>query len=717
MTWTEAMECIVHRHGERGEKTVYIEGMSLLSPSNIAVVGASTQAGKVGHDIFKNLATQGYKGALFAINPKSGEVAGHPTIPSLSAIGKPIDLAVIVTPAPTVAALLEECGTLGIANVVVISAGFGEVHTDEGRAMELELRTIARKYRMNLVGPNCLGILRPSIGMNASFAKSMPPKGNIALVSQSGATAVGLMDGAIQWGLGFSAVLSIGNKTVLDECDYVELCAKDAETAVIGLYLESIKDGKRFLQIASSAAVPGRGKPIVLLKSGVSARGGKAASSHTGALAGSDAGVEALCAQAGIRRAHSTEEFLDLLSVLSSQPPLLSPNIAIITNAGGPGILATDAAEAMGLTLPPLGEKAMALLKTALPPTASTGNPIDVIGDAGVDRYGAALKACAEDPNIDGVVALLTPQVMTPCEDIAQAIIDVRKKSSLMPIVTSFLGGSGVEGARKILRHSNIPTFDTPERAVRAMAALRGFEPRALSSEQLIAHSSQLTAIPEMLKNKHGLLGEEDIRALFKHYDIRLPKQGIAKTEDEAVAIAKDLGTVILKIQSPDILHKTDVGGIRGNLAKEEDVRLAYREIMQNVKEKMPNAHIDGMLVQEFLKAGDEFIVGAVQDPAFGPLVMTGLGGIYTELFRDTAFRMAPVSEEDAYGMLQHLNAWKMLLGLRGKPQADIPALAQLIVNVSRMILECPQIKELDLNPVLVGNKSVVVADAKVVLE
>lgn len=686
--------------------------MSLLSPTSVAVIGASTQPGKVGHDIFRNLATQGFGGALYPINPKPGEICGHATIPSIADVPGPVDLAIIVTPAPTVAGLLRACAAKGVQTVVVISAGFAEVHTDEGRAMEAELKKIAKEAKIDLIGPNCLGILRPSIGLNASFAKDMPPAGGIALVSQSGATAVGLMDGATEFGLGFSAVLSIGNKTVLDECDYVERCGKDPETKVIGLYLESIKDGRRFLRIAREVTAK---KPIVLLKAGVSAKGGKAASSHTGALAGSDAGVEALCLQAGIRRAHDTEHFLDLLAVLSTQPALPAPRIAIVTNAGGPGILATDAAEALGLQMPSLSEKTAAGLKAALPPTASIGNPVDVIGDAGTDRYSAAIQACARDPEIEGIVALLTPQVMTPCDEIAEAIVAVNKKNKLLPITTSFIGGASVENARMILRRAGIPTFPTPERAVRAIAALQ--PPSPPSGGEGRGEGVTNAAAQKLLSGRQGLLPEDATRALFTLYDIPLPKQGVAKTEDEAAALFRDIGgAVIAKIQGKDILHKTDIGGISGKLTTEAEVRAAFRTILANVKKHLPKAQIDGVLVQQFIDSGDEVIVGAVRDPAFGTLIMTGLGGIYTELFRDTAFRMAPITEEDAYGMLQHLASWKMFLGLRGKPQADIDALARLIARIAQMVTDCPAIAELDLNPVLVSDKGVIIADAKVIL-
>ncbi len=687
--------------------------MSLLSPSSIAVIGASAQEGKVGHEIFKNLVTQGFKGELYPINPKSGEILGKKVYASVSEIPGKVDLVVIVTPAPTVVGLIEECGKKKIPSVIVITAGFGEIHEEEGKKREKELHAMAKKYDIQLVGANCLGVLRPSIGMNASFGKDMPPDGSIALISQSGALAVALMDASPGLHLGYSTVFSIGNKTLLDESDYLEICEKDEKTKVIGLYLESIKDGQRFREVAARVAAK---KPIVLLKSGVSEHGKKAASSHTGALAGMDASIDAVCAQAGIRRAHSAQELLDMLRVLSSQPALLSPDIVVITNAGGPGILATDAAEKEGLRLVSLDPKTQARLKPSLPSTASMGNPIDVIGDAGADRFEAALKAAGEDPNVDGVVVLLTPQVMTPCVEIADTVAKMMRKYSLMPVTAAFMGGETIKEAENVLAKHGIPNFPTPERAMAAMAALR---PRqSCVPEKKNKRSARANKAAELLKGRQGLLSEHLTQELFSLYDLPLPEQEVAHSPAQAVAIAKRIGyPVIAKVSSPDIAHKTDIGGIRANLKTDADVEAAVKQIEENVRKHAPEATMRGVLIQKFLPVGNEFIIGAIRDPSFGPLIMVGLGGIYTELFRDTSFRLAPLGDEEAYDMLQSLKAWKLLLGMRGAATADIASLAEILVTLSHMASECPMIREIDCNPVLVGEKQVVIADVKVIVE
>ncbi len=682
--------------------------MSLLDPSSIAVIGASASPGKVGHDILKNLLTQGYAGKVFPVNPKGGEILETTAYISIADIPEIPELAVIVIPAPAVPQALTECGEKGIKNIVVISAGFGEVHTDEGKRLEEELVSIAKTYNMHLVGPNCLGIVRPGSKMNASFAKDLPPAGGIGLVSQSGATAVALMDAAPSVGLGLSAMISIGNKAVMDESDWLEILEQDSATTVIGFYLESIKDGQRFMQMACQSK-----KPIVLLKAGVSEHGRKAASSHTGALAGSDAAIDALCAQTGIHRAHSAEELFDLLAALSTQPSLPTRKIGIITNAGGPGILATDAAEAVGLDLPSLTDAITETLKPKLPAAASVQNPIDVIGDAGTDRYEAAIDACQKDPNIDGLVVILTPQVMTPCDEVAELIVRKQKESRLLPIVTCFMGSTSVQNARAILRAGNVPCFETPERAVRALHALT-----SKSKESCVRVTTQHPLPPTnwMLKGHTGLLDEATTTELFAAYGLPVPHQAVATSAEEAVHIAQQIGyPVIAKISSPDIVHKTDIGGVRANLQAPAEVIAAFNDILKNGQ--LHSSNVNGVLIQQFLPVGNEFIVGAIRDPSFGPLIMAGLGGIYTELFKDSEFRIAPVTTTDAYAMLSKLESWKLLLGMRGKPQADIDALAQVIVNVSRMMLDNPSIIELDLNPVLVRTDGVLVADAKVVIE
>ncbi len=688
--------------------------MYVLEPASIAVIGASAEEKKLGHFILKNLATQGYMGKIFPVNPKHDELLGIKAYKSIEDIPQAVDMAVVVTPAATVADVAESCGKKGVKTLVVISAGFGEMGTPDGHEREEQLKKIVKKHGMSLVGPNCLGVLRPDIGMNASFALACGKPGPVALISQSGAMAVALLDKSPQLSLGYSLVASIGNKADLDESDFLEICLQDHKTHVIGFYLESINDGRRFLETAARVA---KTKPIVLIKSGVSTRGSMAVSSHTGALAGSDASIAAACMQAGIHRAHTTNEFLGLLQTLATQPPLLSRNVAVITNAGGPGVLATDAAEKAGLILASLSDEGQATLKAKLPAAASVRNPIDVLGDAFGDRYEAAIGACAKDPAIDGIAVMLTPQVMTPCADIARAIVNISKTHPLMPIVAGFMGYESVKEARKILGDGGIPHFETPEEAMHALAALlRRDEPNALPLEPGGRHGLQSKA-RALLKDESGLLSETKTKALFELYGLPVPKQTLATDAKQATDFAASLGMpVIAKISSPDILHKTDIGGVRANLKTAEEVENAFTEIIANAKQRMPEAKIQGVLIQQFLPAGNEFIVGALRDPSFGPMVMAGLGGIYTELFRDTSFRIAPIGEEQAYAMLTELTSWKLLLGMRGKPQSDIAALAKTIEAVSRLVTDCPEIAELDLNPVLVGEEGVVVADAKVVV-
>lgn len=686
--------------------------MSLFEPTSIAVIGASATEGKVGHDILKNLLTQGYEGAVFPVNPKHNEILGAKTYRSVKLIQEDVDLAVVVVPASVVPAVLHECAEKKIKNIVVISAGFGEVGTIEGKKLEEEVKSIAQTHGIHLIGPNCLGILRPSINMNASFAVKNPPEGSVALISQSGAMAVAVMDASEELGIGYSTVASIGNKAVMSESDLLQLAIDDEKTNVIGFYLESIGDGKKFLETCIRAT---QTKRVVILKAGTSEHGKKAAASHTGALAGTDAGVDALCAQSGALRAHTMQEFLDLLEALSTQPSLPTPHIAVITNAGGPGILATDAAERAGLKMPALDEAIEKTLREKLPAAASTGNPIDVVGDADLARYEAALEAVGNDPNIDGLAVLLTPQVMTPVHDVVTAIINWQKAHGTMPVVTSFMGDEHVREARLSLQKSNIPALETPERAIAALGALSAIKRKKYVTFEPDEKRKQ--SAQDLLKEQNGLLPEDVTVKLFSLYDIPLPAQQLAATEDEAVHIAEKIGyPVIAKISSPDILHKTDVGGIRAHLETEDDVRDAWKTIMDNVKKHNPDADVRGILIQQFLEAGHEFIVGAVQDPSFGHLVMAGLGGIYTELLQDTAFRIAPVTEEESYRLLQDLHAWNILLGARGQAQLDIEDIAKLIVSVSNLISECPQIKDLDLNPVFVREKSVIVADAKVVI-
>lgn len=679
----------------------------MLSPRSIAVVGASATQGKVGHDILSNLLIQGYKGRVFAINPKATAILGCPAFPSMASLPEPAEMAVIAIPAAGVPQILRECAAAGTKNIVIITAGFKETGKEEGAALESEVRRIAEEHALSIIGPNCLGILRPSIGLNASFAKNVPPVGNVALISQSGSTAVAIMDQSPHLGFGFSTVLSIGNKTVLSEIEYLRICADDPETQVIALYLESLENGRAFLEEAARVA---KHKPVVLIRAGTTDQGRRAAQSHTGALASGDRGLEGLCAQHGVTLAHNMEEFIDAITVLSMQPALLTRRIAVVTNAGGLGILATDAASLLSLRLPELRPEGCAALKEVLPETASVKNPIDIIGDAKTDRYEAAIGACRDDPNIDGIVVLLSPQIMTPCSEIADAVIRETRHSSMIPVTTCFMGGDVVHEAHVKLRKAGIPTFATPERAVRAMRMLLPLEPKPRGTP------SAKTTAPS-LQGKTGLLNEADTAALFDTFGLPLPRQELAASRAEAAsAMTRMPRGVAMKISSKDILHKTDVGGVRVGIHTQEEAEQAYDDIMTNIKTNAPHAAVNGILMQELLPPGEEFIIGGVHDPSFGPMVMVGLGGIYAELFKDTSFRLAPLTKEDAYDMLDDLKSWKLLLGMRGKAQADIDALAELIVKVSDLLTACPDIVELDCNPAIIRSDGITIADAKVVL-
>ncbi len=685
-----------------------------LEPTSIAIVGASPETQKLGHYILRNVLTQGFAGAVYPINPKHDEIMGRQAYTSISAVPETIDMVVVVTPASTVIDIARQCAEKGVKTLVVISAGFGEIGTKEGIDLERKLLQVCRKGGMRLIGPNCLGILRPNIGLNASFASFLPKKGPIALISQSGAMAVALLDRSSALGMRYSMIVSIGNKADMDECALLEVCEEDDETAVIGLYLESIKDGRRFMELARRIGVK---KPIVLLKSGISKRGSLAVSSHTGALAGSGAAIDAVCRQTGIRRARTTDEFLDILRTLGSQPPLPSPRIAIITNAGGPGVLATDEAEKQLLELPTLSEATIAHLRSALPIAASTKNPIDIIGDALADRYDAALLGCVQDPNIDGAAVMLTPQVMTPVTEVAQAIVKLHKRHPLFPIVTSFMGSDSVRDASDVLARGDVPNFESPERAIRALASLRS--PTLLQNLHVSDGREEERAgvAGQLLHSMNGLLDESVTEDLLEIYGLRLPDQSVVQSMDEARAFAQEAGyPLIAKISSPDILHKSDIGAVVQHIRSEKELMTAYDTILENCRKHAPSAGIRGILLQPVIAADYECIVGAVRDPSFGPLIMVGLGGIFTEVFRDTSFRIAPIDESDAYDMLTRLKSWRMLQGMRGKPAADIDSIVRTVVSVSQLMIDCPHVKELDLNPLLVTADATIVADAKVIV-
>ncbi len=695
----------------------------LFCPSSVALIGASATPGKLGFDILSNLVHSDFDGKIYPINPKIDEILGKKTFPSVLKVAEKIDLAIIAVPASVVITVLKECAVKKIQNVVIISAGFKETGK-EGAAMEQEIQKIVKKHKMNLVGPNCLGVLNIHKDLNASFAEGMPNKGNIALISQSGAMAVAITDWAYEENIGFSKIVSLGNKAGITENDCLEFLEKDNDTDVIMLYLESFADGKQFMEISKKVALK---KPIVLFKSGISDAGIKAVSSHTGALAGSDQAVEAAMNTSGVLRAHTVEDFFDLARALSMQPLPNGTQVAIVTNAGGPGVIATDAIDISEiLQMAEFSQKTSHQLASSLPSTANIHNPVDVIGDALSDRYASALSKVCADENVDMVLTILTPQIMTEKEETAEVAIAFNEAYPDKPIFTAFMGGKNIEYAAKKLEENSVPNFLYPTRAVRTferMAELskwRKNQNREKNTTQKHPLSSSLRKKIQTEQKKGNLqLSSKIISELLRTYDISLPAALIANSKDEAVQFAERIGyPVVLKIASDEVLHKTDVGGVRLALKNADEVISAFEEININVQKKAPKAQVDGILVQKMYHFGREVIVGMKRDEVFGPLIMFGLGGVYVEAMKDVSFRIAPMDTYEAENMIHEVKAIQLLKGIRGEAPADIARLAQAIVAIAHISIDIPEITELDINPLLVRSqgKGVIALDARFLL-
>ncbi len=694
---------------------------NLFEPRSIAVIGASTQKNKLGYDVFQNLAILGYKGKLFPVNPKGGELLGHPIYKKVSLIKDKIDLAVIIVPAEFVAKIVNECGKKEIKNIVIISSGFKEIG-NEGIKREKALQKLIKKYDLNLIGPNCLGILNTKIKLNASFAEGMPASGNVSLISQSGAMAVAISDWAYTHNLGFSKIISLGNKAGVNEIDLLEYLAKDRSTRVILMYLESIENGQEFMRIAQKIT---KKKPIIIIKSGTSDQGVKAISSHTGSLAGSDEAIKTVFKQSGIIRAKTVEDLFDYARGFSYQKTPKGGKVAIISNAGGPAIMATDSLEKYNLQLACFSQKTNNQLKKNLPQAAAVGNPVDILGDALADRYQIALKAVLKDKNVDTAVVLLTPQIITEEEKTAEVIVKFSKKYPKKTILTCFMGGKNVAEAKNLLSSKKIPNFNFPDRAIKTLKQMVNYtewqkEKIYKPNNCKLRHKkTNKETIHRKLKRSKGQVEMPLLLDLLRLYDIHTPTSGIAQTQNEALQIADKVGyPVVLKICSKEIIHKTDAGGVRVNLKSAEEVKTAYKEILQKVKKYNPHAHFGGMFVQDMTTIGREVIIGMKRDPQFGPLLMFGLGGIYVEVLRDVTFRVAPISFEEAEKMVSEIKAIKLLKGIRGEKSIDFKKLASVICHVSQMVSDFPEIQELDLNPLIVREKGkdVLAIDARILV-
>ncbi len=693
---------------------------AIFAPRSIAVVGASPDPSKLGHRILKNILDAGYPGHVFPIHPSAPHILNLPAYPSVEQVPEPVDLAVIVVPAAVVPDVAEACGRAGVKGLVVISAGFKEVGP-EGRALEMRLLEIVQRYGMRMIGPNCLGVIDTTTRLNASFAALYPHPGQIAFMSQSGALCTAILDWSKAQGIGFSRFVSLGNKADVDEVALLEAWGCDkANNRVILAYLEGISNGDEFVAVARQVT---KQTPVIAIKSGATQAGARAASSHTGALAGAEHAYEAAFDQSGVLRARSMQELFDFALAFAYQPLIPGDRLAIVTNAGGPGIIATDAAERSGLKLAELTPATTAALRAALPPTASVYNPIDIIGDARADRYRVALRAALDDPNVDAVLVLFTPQAVSKPEEIAQTVVKT-VAGSAKPVVTSFMGAATIGEALRILNEHRIPNYAFPERAVAALGAMvaqrRWIERPPGEYVRFDVDAERVRALFARVRSEGRVeLGELEAREVIEAYGMRLPKSFLAQSPEEAAEIAARIGfPVVMKISSPDILHKSDIGGVKLGISDPAAARDAYELIEYRARKYSREARIWGVLVQEQVRKGREVLVGVSRDPQFGPLIAFGLGGIYVEAIRDVAFRLAPVSRQEAAEQVRSIRAFPLLRGVRGEPPADIAAAEEIILRVSQLVTDFPEIVEMDINPLVVYNRGegATVLDARIIL-
>ena len=698
----------------------------LFRPRSIAVIGASRRRDAIGGAILHNLTEQPFQGPVYAINPNATHVQSLPAYPNIAAVPGEVDLAIIVVPSVGVLEAVEACGKKGVKALVVISAGFKEIG-EEGAKREVALREVVRRYKMRLVGPNCLGILNtdPAVMMNATFAPVKPPAGRVAFSSQSGALGLAILDYARQLNVGISQFVSVGNKADVSGNDLIEFWERDEGTDVILLYLESFGNPTKFTQIARRVA---RKKPIVAVKSGRTESGSRAASSHTGALAGSDVAVDALFHQSGVIRTDTIEELFDTALLLASQPTPVGPRVAILTNAGGPGIMAADACEGMGLQLPTLEPKTVKALRAFLPAEASTRNPVDMIASANAESFEKAVRLLHADKNVDAVIVIFVPPLVTGAQEVAKAIL-AGAEGNTKPILSCFMGSHGVPESLKSLQSGHIPSYSFPESAARALARVvrygvwrnspvgktpslsgidRGRAERAIAAAR--------AAMPGGARG-NGWMPPGPMSELLAAYGIRLNVARVATNRGESAAFAKSIGfPVVMKLRSPQVVHKSDVGGVRLNVRTEEEAAQVFDEFRALLKKANPEAQFEGVSVERMVAGGVETIVGMTRDPAFGPIVLFGLGGVAVELLHDVQVRLSPLTDTDATEMVQGIRGYPLLNGFRGAAKANEASLLDLLHRVSHLASEHPELLELDLNPVLAlpGDAPAIALDARV---
>ena len=697
----------------------------LFCPQSIAVVGASRTPGSVGHSIAHNLVYGGYTGVIYPINPKARSIHGNRCIPRISAIGEPVDLVVLAIPPQFIESAVVEAADHGTRHFVVISAGFKEIG-GEGKVREDSLKAVARERGLTIVGPNCLGVINtdPTVRMNATFARVMPKPGALGLISQSGALCTALLDYAQGIGMGFSRFISFGNKAAVSELDLLRSMAADPYTRVILMYVEELGSGQAFVDTCYEITHGSNPKPILAIKTGRTSEGAAAAASHTGSLAGSDEVYDAIMTQAGVQRVESVKELFDYAEIFADPILPQGRRCAIITNAGGPGIMATDACIRSGLKLSRFQDYTLKSLRYQMPATANIKNPVDVIGDAKHDRYRTALDAVTADEGVDQVLVVVTPQTMTDVTAIADV---VRESKSFCgkPIVGCLMGLVDVSAGVQLLQNHGVPTYAFPEDAMRAIKAKCRFAEWTRTPSQGYKRFEVDQQAAARIMDEETAAGRTqlvELKALdvFRHYGFPVVPYELATTAQDAAAAAAKMGfPVVLKISGPKILHKTDVGGVVLNLTTEAEVREAFETMIKSVRDKMgKDVEIWGVLVQKMLPKGKEIILGMTRDPRFGPLLMFGLGGIYTEALRDVSFRLAPLRQEVPPEMIKSIRSYRLLEGVRGEKPSDVESVAEALLRLSQLVTDNPRIKELDINPLIVyaRGEGAMVADARIIL-
>ena len=687
-------------------------------PDTVAVIGASASPGKVGHTIISNMIEAGFKGDLYPVNPKATEIEGLAVVNDIADLPRGLDLGVVSVPRQFVIPSLEALAAIGTKAAIVITAGFKEVGKD-GYHLEQEIIELCDKHDMALLGPNCLGMMNTEIGVNASFAAGHPAPGSIAFFSQSGALCVAILDWAQGENIGFSKFISLGNKAVLDEADMLEYLNKDEETKVVLGYIENVEHGEAFLRQARATC---RNKPVIMIKSGTTAAGAKAASSHTGAIAGSDQSYSAAFHQSGVIRVGDVATLFNLAQAFSTQPLPKGPNLAVVTNSGGPGILTADTADRSSLTMATLSQKTIQKLQEFLPSYAAFYNPVDIIGDADAERYRKALDVVAEDPMVHSIMVMLTPTATVEIEKTAEAVIHISKKSG-KPVFACFMGKTRVAKARAMLMEAGIPCYAFPEAAVRSIESMYEYYVWKNRPEQQYAEvkgdkERALAVIREHEKRNEPEIVEFEAQEILKAYGLPTPQTVLARSSDEAVAAAEEFGyPVVLKIASPDISHKSDVGGVVVDLQNATEVMNAFKDITARAQRMRQEAYIAGCLVQEMAPPGvKEVIIGFKRDEEFGPMLMFGLGGIYVEILKDISFKLAPLSRQDAFQIVREIKSYMLLKGIKGEPPVNFAALEEIIMVMSQLALDLPQVWEAEFNPVLVNHERAIVADVRLTL-